>query len=277
MYDKSNNRKASSVPTTTLSISEKTPHMHTLAYHQRKEKDKRKSKILNSLGKCINFFLGCRIRVLRSGICPALDVVAVRLDGLHGLAPNVAVLLDELGEEAAGREVASHVDLHEDLTGAAVAGADADGGDAQLLRDEGCNLGGDSLEDDGVAASLLHGEGILENAHGTGTRLSLDTETTEGVLALRGKADVTEDGDACRGDPVDRGGHLLAALELHALNTTLLDKADGSGKGLFRGDLVCTHGKITDLGWISTRLGKGQKNGNLTVKADLVARATERQ
>ncbi len=224
-------------------------------------------------------------------VLAALDLVPVLLDGAHRLGPDVAVLLDELGQEAARREVAGHVGLDEDLAGAAGAGADANGGDLELLGDDGGDVFRDGLEDHGEAAGVLDGEGVVEDGHGGVGRLALDAEAAEGVLALRGETDVAEDGDAGGGDAADRGRHLAAALELDALHAALLDEADSGAKGLLGGDFIAAHGHVTNLRMLAKELIKKEEVFEKkclrkrqivsrcirTVKADFVARATERQ
>jgi hypothetical protein len=67
------------------------------------------------------------------------------------------------------------------------------------------------------------------------------------MLPLWSETHVAKNWNASSGDFLDGWYHLLATLDLDALDPALLDETDGSGKGLLRGDLVCTHGKISDL------------------------------
>ena len=162
-------------------------------------------------------------------VLATLDFVAVCFNSAHGLAPDVAVLLYKLGQESAGRKVARHVGLDEHLAGAASSSSNANGGDGQLLGDDGGYFLRHSFEDHGVAASFLDGEGVLKDAHCAVARLALDAEATEGVLSLGSQANVCEDGDAGCGDFLDCGCHFLAALELDGLDAAFFDEADGGG------------------------------------------------
>lgn len=205
------------------------------------------SCLVDRLGKSVQLLLGQRVGVLRGRVLPALHLIPIRLDSLQGLGPDIAVLLDELREESSRGEVADHVDLDEYLAGAAAPRADADGGDRQLLGDYPGYLLGDGLEDHGVASGFLDGEGILEDLHSPVRRLALDPEAAEGILPLRGQADVAEHGDASLSDLPDRGGHLFAALYLDALHAPFLDEPDGGLQSLFRRDFIRPHWKISDL------------------------------
>ncbi|KND88105.1 Ubiquitin-like protein ATG12 [Tolypocladium ophioglossoides CBS 100239] len=203
--------------------------------------------ILDGLGKRLQLLPGHWIRVLRRRVPPALDVVAVRLDGPFRLAPHVAILFDKLGEISAGRKVADHVRLHEHLSGAARPGTDADRRDGQLPRHQRGNLGRHRLQHDAEAARLLHRERILEEPQRAVARLALHAEASQGVLPLGSEADVTEHGDAGRGDSADRRRHFLAALELDALDPPLLDGADRRAQRLLWRDFIRAHRQIANL------------------------------
>lgn len=212
-------------------------------------------------------------------VLTTLDIVPVLLNRAYRFGPDVAILLDKLGEEASRGEVARHVGLDEDLSRAAGAGADTNGGDGELAGDDGSDVFGDGLEDHGEAAGVLDGEGVVEDGHGGVGRLALDAEAAEGVLALWGESDVAEDRDAGSGDFANGGRHFAAALELDALDAALLDEADGGFEGLLRGDFIAAHGQVTDLQVsVNDEPRREDAWGEVhTVKADLVARATERQ
>lgn len=108
----------------------------------------------------------------------------IRLDGLQTLPPHIPILLDELGQESPGREIPRHVDLDQHLAGAAVAGSDADGGDAQPAGDQASHFGWNGFEHQGKAACGLKRECVFENLEGAKSRLPLDSEAAEGVLSL---------------------------------------------------------------------------------------------
>ncbi|KAI6748119.1 hypothetical protein HG531_008661 [Fusarium graminearum] len=180
-------------------------------------------------------------------VLTGFDIVAIRLDGSQTLAPDITVLLDKLGEESSRREVSNHVDLHKDLTRGTVTSTNTDRGNRELLGDERGHLGRNSFNNHGKAASFLKSKGILEDAHSTATCLALDAEATKSVLSLRGQTDMAKNGNTSSGDFLDGGSHLLSTLKLDTLNTTFLDKTDGSRKSLVRAYLICTHGQVADL------------------------------
>lgn len=185
--------------------------------------------------------------MLGGRILSTLNLIPIRLNCAHRLGPDTTILFDKLGKEATRRKIARHVRLHQHLARTASTGADANGGDAELLGDDGGDFLGHGLEDHGEAAGVLDGEGVLEDGHGRRGRLALDAEAAEGVLALRGEADVAEDGDAGGGDSANGGGHFAAALELDALDAAFLDEADGGGEGLLGGDFIAAHGHVANL------------------------------
>lgn len=163
------------------------------------------------------------------------------------MRPNVTVFLDELGEESSGREVANHVNLHKDLARTAVASTDANGGNGQLVGDEGSDAFRDGLEDHGKGTGLLHGESILKDPHGSFGSLSLHAEAAQGVLTLGGKADVSEDRNASAGNLADGRGYLLAAFKLNTLHATVFDEADGCRQCLLWRNFIASHGEVADL------------------------------
>ena len=70
--------------------------------------------------------LWCRIR-------STLDFITIRLQATQRLAPDIAIALDKLGQVPAGRIVAQHVDLDEDLTLDDLANAAQEGFDSVEL------------------------------------------------------------------------------------------------------------------------------------------------
>lgn len=205
------------------------------------------SQLSKSAGKFVKRLLGNGIGVLGCRILSALHLVSIGLDSTKTLAPDITVLLDELWQESAGREVSGHVDLHQDLAGAAITGADANGWDRELFRDKCCDFSGNSLDDHGESTGLLYGECILKEPQSPVGSLALHSEAAKSVLPLRCQSHVRENGDARGRDLLDCGGHLLATLELHALHATLFDEADGSFQSLFRSYFIAAHGQITHL------------------------------
>lgn len=151
----------------------------------------------------------------------------IRLDSSHTLAPDITVLLDEFGQEPAGREIAGHVDLNQDLPGTAVTGTNTDRGYPELLCHEAGHFGWDSFEDNGEAARLLDGKGVFQNLECSTCGFALNPETAESILTLRGETDVTEDGDASFGDSFNRGRHIESSFKLDGLHSAFFDNFDG--------------------------------------------------
>ncbi|CRK12260.1 hypothetical protein BN1723_017277 [Verticillium longisporum] len=199
------------------------------------------------------------------------------LDRFETLAPDIAILLDKFGQEATWREVANHVNLHQYLARTPVTGADAYRWHRKLLRHERRNLGRHCLHYHGEGAGLLHSQRILQELRRSRRRLALNTEAAQGVLALWGQADVAEYGDAGLRDLADGGGHLLAAFELDTLHTALLDEANRRLQRLVRRNLIRAHRQVANLDAVSHCHGGDSARMVLTVKALLVARATDRQ
>lgn len=185
--------------------------------------------------------------MLRRGILTALNIMSIRLDGPLGLTPDVAIFLDELGEEPPGGEITRHINLDKYLARAAGASADTDGWYRELLGDQGCYLSGDCLYDRAPTAGFLDCECILEKLHGTSGCLALDSESSQGILPLRSETDVAKDRNASGSDLADARCHFLSALDLDALDTALLDEANGRSQCLLRGDLISAHGQVANL------------------------------
>ncbi len=84
----------------------------------------------------------------------------------------------------------------QDLPVGADAGADADGGDGELLGDQPGDLGRHRLELQHETAGVLDRQRILENLHGSIGRPTLDLEAPEHGDGVRGQPDVRGGGDA---------------------------------------------------------------------------------
>ena len=94
-------------------------------------------------------------------------------------------------------------------------------------------------------AGVLDGVGVGEDPLGR-VAAALDPVAAEGVLALRGEADVGHHRDAALAEAGDLRGHLDAALELHAVGEALLHEAGGGGVGLLRRGLVGAERQVAD-------------------------------
>src|SRR4029078_7587178 len=109
-------------------------------------------------------------------------------------------------------------------------GAAPEGGDRHLVGDLAGEVGRHTFDHDRERTGLFDRVGVL---HDPLTAAGLETfgaplhlVAAHAVVALRRQPDVTDDGDVDAGDGVDRGGHVDAAFELHALGT-LLHQAHG--------------------------------------------------
>ncbi len=106
---------------------------------------------------------------------------------------------------------------HQHLAGAARAGADADGRDAQAPRDLLPEPGRYRFEHDEARARRLELHGVLDQLLLCVLALALHAVAAELVHRLRGEADVAAHRNAALGEKAHRFGDLGAALELHHL------------------------------------------------------------
>ena len=124
--------------------------------------------------------------------------------------------------------------------------ADADRGDGQPLRHLGRDLGDDHLEHDGERAGLGDGAGVGEQLLGGVLPAALHAVAAEGVLALRGEAEVRHHRDAGVDDGPDAVGVVRAALELDRVGAAALHELDGGRDGLLDRDLVAPERQVGD-------------------------------
>ncbi len=194
--------------------------------------------MINHSRKFLELLFANRVCVVQRREPARLDVLPVIREGLVGLCPDVAVLLDELGNGAVGGKLAQEVALDEDLAGASVARADADGRYDEPARDDLGHPARHGLDDDGKAPGVLHRRRVLEELAGGVGRLPLNPEAAESVHPLRRQPYMRHHGDAGLHDLADGRRHARAALELHGMGAALLDEPDGSLEALFGRDLV---------------------------------------
>ena len=83
-------------------------------------------------------------------------------------------------------------------------------------------LPGNGLQDDGKSARCLQGERVVHDLARRVEGLALDLEPAEHARGLRRQPDMAEHGNARLHDGVHRGGHLLAALQLHRVAPAVL-------------------------------------------------------
>mmetsp|Transcript_5213 Transcript_5213/g.18754 ORF Transcript_5213/g.18754 Transcript_5213/m.18754 type:complete len:835 (-) Transcript_5213:1635-4139(-) len=160
------------------------------------------------------------------------DLARERRERRDGAAAQVVVCTHERRHAAAVQ--AEHVVRHEHLAGAALARADADGGDGEAARHERRDLARHHLEHDGHGARFLQCQRVVEQRRRGRRRAPLHRVTAQRGHRLRREADVAHDGDA--GVRQRAHGRALrpAALQLHGVCATLLQRADARRHGLSR-------------------------------------------
>ena len=100
-------------------------------------------------------------------------------------------------------------------------------------------FGRDQLKDESETSRLFQGQGLCPEALRGGLISALDPVPAQRMNGLRGKAQVTHDGDPSS----DKGLHGFACgsgstLQFHRLNTGFLQDPPGVPEGIFRRDLV---------------------------------------
>ena len=115
--------------------------------------------------------------------------------------------------------------------------ADPNSRNSQRFGDLGSGIRGDHLENDSKSSCFLNSKSIGEQLFETVTS-PLDHVTSESVLALRCKADVSHQGDAGIHDASDLFGATHTALELDCMCAGFLHKAERGVKCLVRSSLV---------------------------------------
>ena len=115
-----------------------------------------------------------------------------------------------------------------DLAACVGAGANADGGNAEVLRDLLCNLAWHHLQDDGEAASVLQPDGVLEKLERSVCAFTLHAVAAKRCGCLRSQANVPHDWDTGVDECFDLGKDgrgACAALELDGVGAALLHAA----------------------------------------------------
>src|ERR1051325_2260042 len=151
--------------------------------------------------------------------------LGVALEAVADRAARFGVALDERRREAAEEADGGVEDEH--LAVAMRAGADADGRDADALRDEPRELRGHELEHDAPAPGALEGHRALDDAPHAFLVLALALVAAERGRGLRREADVAEHRDAGIHQRFHDGHHLHAALELHRIGARVLHETRG--------------------------------------------------
>ena len=190
-----------------------------------------------SIRLCAGAFYGCSsghdafgfgqvIALFVGGEGAVLDVFAIVLDGGADERAGVGIAADKLGGRRKGQ--VEQVVEDEDLAVAVGTGANADGGNGQLGGDLRGHFAGNALEHDGAGAGFGQGQRVgLELQHGLrGARLH--AVAAHAMNALRGEAEVADDGNLGVGEGADQ--FKARAFDLDGLGAGFFDKADGVGQ-----------------------------------------------
>ena len=176
------------------------------------------------------------------GELATLDAVDVVLQAVPNLRRELGEVPGVLGEEVL--EQAEDVVPDLDFTVAADAGADPDGGDAQLGGDLLAQGGGDGFQHDREGASALQGAGVVQHLGGGGVGFALHLVSTELLDGLGREAEVPHDGDTGGDESLDDAGDAFAALQLDGGRAALLEETDGVAHRLVLVGLVGAEGHI---------------------------------
>src|SRR5262245_36017334 len=136
--------------------------------------------------------------MLRARKIAVAHLLAVTLRRLHDRLPHLRITLGEARPQFLGE--AEQVGRDEDLPVAACPGADADGRDLDGLRDLEREVGGNTLDDDGKDARLLHGQRVFQKP----SLVALHAEAAEAMNRLRRQSDVPHHGNVRLHDGPDR-------------------------------------------------------------------------
>ncbi len=171
-----------------------------------------------------------------------LDVFAIVLDGGADQGGGVGVAADEFGGWREG-EVDEVVE-DEDLAVAIGAGADADGGDGELGGDGGGDFAGHAFEDDCAGSGIGEGVGVGFELEDGFSGAGLDAVAAHAVNALRGEAEVADDGDFGISEGADQFD--ARAFDLDGLGAGFLDEADGVGEAFGDRAVIAAEGHVGD-------------------------------
>jgi hypothetical protein len=160
------------------------------------------------------------------------------------LVSELRVALRELGLMALRHS--EKVRTHENLPVALDAGANPDRRDAYRARDLSGDFGGYGFDDNGIDPGAFEGLGAGDDLGGRFRAPALNFEPSVGVHALRLHADMAHDGDPLPSNVKDTFGDLFAALELHALEGTLLDEPARARDGPSGRSLVTHERHVAD-------------------------------
>ena len=158
------------------------------------------------------------------------DIGVVGLDGFGYSLADIGVVTDEFGSEDVGH--AEHILRDEHLTVYLRTCTDADDRDGERGSHLRCQLMRDLLENQGEATSILEGLGVAEQLLGLLLLLGAETIATESIDALRGKTEMSHDGDASLSDMADGFGYTDTALDFDGIGERLFHDTHGIVYGL---------------------------------------------
>lgn len=185
---------------------------------------------------------------------PLPDLLDVLLNRSRRLALNVLEPLEELGSPFETIN-SQHVELHQYLSIGAGSCSNSNRRNLESLRHPSTKARGDSFDEEGEGSRSLKGLGVLPDFERTGYSLSLNAETTESGLTLRGEANVGHDGDSARSKALNEGHEFFASFQLDGVHVTLLNHP---------------HGVLDTIlgGVIGPERQVGEKEGRMTAPSD---------
>mmetsp|Transcript_51971 Transcript_51971/g.137510 ORF Transcript_51971/g.137510 Transcript_51971/m.137510 type:complete len:555 (-) Transcript_51971:7-1671(-) len=167
--------------------------------------------------------LGHVLAMLWGREAPLLDLLHVLPDRPLSDGAQLRILLHEGGDGGAGG--AQHVVAHQHLAGGPAAGANADGGGAELAGDELGDLSRDALKHNSEAPRLLQRLGLAEQLESRLSANPLLAVPSQGHVGLGRQAHVAHHANA----GLDEGagglhGFLVASLQLHHVCLPILEQ-----------------------------------------------------
>jgi len=173
-----------------------------------------------------------------------------RIGGLVMQGDRVREVWDEFRfevfeERGVGGQGADEVTGHQDLAVGVRAGADADEGDLDEFLEVSDQFHRHGFDDDCQTAGVLEVECVGDDIAGfSGTVVALDFEAAETAGALRGEADVADDGHPEARQTLDQRLQLLPSLDLEPIHPGRLDQPRGSPDALLDPGLEGSEGEI---------------------------------
>ena len=171
-----------------------------------------------------------------------LYVVAIVLDGGSDLGGGVGILADKLG--CGGEGEVDEVVEDKNLAVAIGTGADADGGDGELCGDGGGDFTGNAFEDDCAGSGISEGLGVGLELEDGFSGAGLDAVSAHAVKALRGEAEMGDDGDFGLGEGADEID--ARAFDFDGFGAGFFDEANGVGEAIGYCAVIAAEGHVGD-------------------------------